>query len=146
MRYEDDRVELEVPDDWTNISVVSFAKGHPDGRSSRIGLTSVPLLPGDTLQGRADAQVRRMEANVTGLSVLERSEVVLGRVPALQLLMKWSHPTEGVLMQLVTFAVRGHKLWTFIVTTPESLLDEMDRPLQRIMGSLVVRELENITE
>lgn len=137
-RFRDREVTFELPDDWTDQSVVSYSERHAKGLPANISLTRAEVRPDATVALLADETVRRLEGTLTEFKLHERNEVTIENTfPAVQLLVEWRHPRETV-TQLVTMFIRDGVCWTLTATAPTAKLDALDHVIQRMLSSLRV--------
>jgi hypothetical protein len=136
-QYEGKDLTFEVPDEWEDRSVVAYSA--PTSRANpnapNVVVTRDKLGNGEDAAKYANRQIGDLAKQLTGFRLLEQRDVVLGGVPAKELVFSWLG-SRGRIVQRLAMVLQGSRVVNVTTTVPTADAAKMAPVFDRIMGSL----------
>ena len=124
MRYLSGNIALEVPDDWQNRSIISFvASRAPSEFAPNVVITREKIDPLTSVEDYADEQFGITQAEVQGLTIIERQNVFINALPAVQIVQTITAHSLN-LQQLQTFVLAETEIFIITCTTTAAAFNQ----------------------
>lgn len=136
-RYDNRDVSFDIPEGWTDASIISFrVPGPPSGKlETNMTLMKVDTKPASTpLSTYAMQQVSTLASALPRFELVSQKAVTFGGLPAVEILYSWGTP-DGAVMQRVTVFDRGEYTWSFTATAQRGAFEKALPTFDRIAAS-----------
>lgn len=138
MQFRGNNFSLDVPDDWQDSSIISFAaKVAPNEFAPNVVITREPIAPDASVEDFATGQFAVTQTKVEGLEIIERINFELDRKPAVQIVQKIS--AHGLyLQQLQTFILADAEIFIITCTATATSFERHLPRFQKIVQSFQI--------
>ncbi|MEP6901752.1 MAG: DcrB-related protein [Actinomycetota bacterium] len=136
MQFQGNGFNLQVPDDWQDRSIVSFiATVAPTEFAPNIVVTKETINSALSVEDYAHRQFSVTQAEVQGLSLLDRQNIEINGRPVVQIVQKIS--AHGLnLQQLQTFILGDEEIYILTCTAAAASFQQHLPQFQKIARSL----------
>lgn len=136
VRHAFPRIQLTVPDDWQDESVITFAAPSRGGAAANIVITEE--RPEGTWQAAVERSLRELRRTMRGYRLASQGPLEHGGAPAIRVEHGFRSPDNVAVHQIQLFVWRAPRLVTLTVSQAEAEF-ERDRPmLERILAEVEV--------
>ncbi|HEY5240067.1 MAG TPA: DcrB-related protein [Polyangiaceae bacterium] len=136
-QHEAKDLVFEVPDGWEDRSVVAYAA--PSSRANpnapNIVVTRDKLGEGEDAVKYANRQIGGLAKQLTGFRLQEQRDVVLGGVPAKELVFQWLG-SRGRIVQRLAMIPQGSRMINVTTTAPAADAAKVEPVFERILSSM----------
>ncbi len=137
-------LELDVPPEWTDHSVLTLVRKDTERASSTLGrnfvLTRAPFDGTFTIEELAAAHLAALRGSLPKIDVIREELIQIGDEPALARDVRFATPQHGLAQQIHVFFIHGDTAYTMVGIGPAGLAFEAIRAeVLGIVKSLRVR-------
>lgn len=124
MNYQSNNFALEIPDDWQDRSIISFAANvSPNEFAPNVVVTREIIDVETSIEDYAGNQFDITQAEVQGLKIVDQQNTTIGGKPAVQIIQSIS--AHGLkLQQLQTFILGNGEIYIVTCTTTSANFDQ----------------------
>jgi len=137
--YEAKDLAFEVPDGWSDKSVIAFA---PSGAGRKAAAPSFVVtrekIDGETLRTFAGRQLSQMAKGLKDFKLRVDRQVKVSDAEAVQYEFSWSAPS-GTIFQQITMALHEGSVYLFTATAPIAQAAQVRELFDRILASVQLR-------
>lgn len=140
-RYENGQLSFDVPRDWEDRTIVSFAAPQKQGEKTTPNIVVVrdTLAPGEDIHGYADRQLVEMARRFEGFSFRKRRELSIGTVAAVEFRFGWTSQSGAVENRQVHVATDERSVISITATMARKDASKLGPLFDRIFASVIVR-------
>lgn len=138
-QFRSDELSFEMPEGWDAKTVIGFEGPKTDGRSHgpNVMLVQQPLRASESLTTFAAKKLASLASSLSGFELLERRDLVVGGVRAVQLHFKWDS-AEGPMTQRMTMLTRSSVILSVAATGADGDQSKCSAALHHVLSTLDV--------
>jgi hypothetical protein len=141
MHYKASNFSFDVPDDWSDRSIISFvATVAPTEFAPNVVITKEEVDEEASVEDYANRQFAVTQAEVSGLTVVDQQNITIEGNPAVQIIQKIS--AHGLnLQQLQTFVLAGGEIIIVTCTATAASFHQHSARFQKVVQSLRLNKI-----
>lgn len=138
MQYQSNNFVLDIPDDWQDRSIISFAASvSPNEFAPNVVITKEITDAETSIEDYTNQQFNITQAEVPELKILDQQNINIGGRPAVQLIQKIG--AHGLnLQQLQTFILGNAEIYVVTCTATAATFDQHLPRFQKIAQTFQV--------
>lgn len=139
MLFQGNKFALDVPDDWQDHSIISFAATvSPNEFAPNLVVTREPIDEDASIEDYANRQFAVTQAEVEGLKIVEQNNLTVDGKPAVQIIQKIG--AHGLnLQQLQTFILADEEIFIVTCTATSATFDQHLPRFRKIIQSFQLK-------
>ena len=133
-RYENEDVQVVVPSDWIDRTVVTFCGPSSAGFQPTIVITKDALSEGESIESYCGRQVIEIGKVLPSFKKISIGQVLKGALKVPRLEYSWKSGAHGELYQQQYYLLSNRMTGTVLVVTMSALLREKERMFELFEG------------
>lgn len=137
--YNIDEGVFELPGAWSDQTITVLSHPAPDGSNFGLVVTRSQLQEGQTLHAFADKHLDDHAKTLRGFELIGRRESTIGKLPAVEVKIRWINDARAMFHQLAFVAYYGRVL-TFTASSWAQNAEACEKLMTRVLSTAKFRE------